>query len=110
MRCQLASRGYFLLSLVRPVQVVLGGVGLGDGGREPRQPAGRLEGGPEEAGAEAAHALHVAAAAGAGGALHEEPLPRHDHQGGDQPMDQPHRTESQGESPMVLPLVNRLTI
>jgi len=58
----------------------------------------RRQGRQEEAAAAAAHALHVAAAAGARGHLLQEQVPRHEHQGGDRHVDQPHRGQSQGES------------
>ena len=65
------------------------------GERQPQWQPG--QGRQEEAAAAPADSLHLAAAAGAGGAVHEEPLPRHEHQGGDQHVDQPHRAQSQGE-------------
>ena len=68
--------------------------------REPRLAAGRgrVEGGQEQAAAAAEDAFHLAAAAGAGGALHAEQIPRHGHQGGDLHVDQHRRAQSQGES------------
>nr|XP_045217399.1 pituitary homeobox 3 isoform X3 [Macaca fascicularis] len=60
--------------------------GLGFAAR--RLPRGRLA---EEEAAAAAHAFHQPAAAGAGGDLPEEPLPRHEHARGDRRVDQPHR-------------------
>ena len=66
--------------------------------REPGLAAGRrVEGRQEQAAAAAEDALHVAAAAGAGGAVHAEQVPRHGHQGGDLHVDQHRRAKSQGE-------------
>ncbi len=45
-----------------------------------------------------ADALHVAAAAGDGGDVPEEPLPRPGDPRGDRRLDEPHRTPRQGES------------
>ena len=65
---------------------------------EPRQPAGRRpgrgQGRQEEAAEEAEDPLYFAAAAGAGGPVRQEPLPRHVHKGGDLNVDQPHRAQS----------------
>ena len=66
---------------------------LGAGGRR----RGRHRQEQVEAAAAAAHALHVAAAPGAGGDVRAQPLPRHGHPRGDLRLDQPHRGESQGE-------------
>lgn len=54
------------------------------GGREERQ--------EEQEAEETEDPLHLAAAAGAGGDLREEPVPRHVHEGGDRHVDQPHRS------------------
>lgn len=56
-------------------------------------------GGPrqEEEAAAATHALHKSAIAGAGGHVPEEPLPGHEHAGGDRCVDQPHRATRAGE-------------
>ena len=51
------------------------------GERQPQRQPG--QGRQEEAAAAPADTLHLSAAAGAGGAVHEEPLPRHEHPGGD---------------------------
>lgn len=53
--------------------------------------------GQEKEAAAATHALHKPAVARAGGHVPEEPLPRHEHAGGDCCVDQPHRATSEGE-------------
>lgn len=59
------------------------------------QPRGRLA---QEEAAEAADSLHQPAAPGAGSHVPEEPLPRHEHQGGDRGLDQPDRGTSAGRT------------
>lgn len=50
-----------------------------------------------EAPEEATDALHVAAAPGAGGHVHPEPVPGHEHPRRDSYVDEPHRGPSQSE-------------
>ena len=59
-----------------------------------RRRQGRQEGQAPEA---AAHSLHDAAAPGARGDIHAQPVSRHVHQRGDRHVDEPLRVESQGE-------------
>lgn len=70
------------------------GEGLGFAAR--RLPRRQLA---EEEAEAAAHALHQPAAAGAGGDLPEEPLPRHEYAGRDRRVDQPHRGPRAGTPP-----------
>lgn len=74
------------------------GEGLGFAAR--RLPRRRLA---EEEAAAAAHALHQPAAAGAGGDLSEEPLPRHEYARRDRRVDQPHRGPRAGTQPRRCP-------
>uniref|UniRef100_A0A8C0JZW5 Paired like homeodomain 1 n=1 Tax=Canis lupus dingo TaxID=286419 RepID=A0A8C0JZW5_CANLU len=58
----------------------------------------RWRGGPrqEKEATAATHALHKPAVARAGGHVPEEPLPRHEHAGGDRCVDQPHGAAREG--------------
>lgn len=74
------------------------GEGLGFAAR--RLPRRRLA---EEEATAAAHALHQPAAAGAGGDLSEESLPRHEYARRDRRVDQPHRGPRAGTQPRRCP-------
>ena len=81
---------------------------------ESRLSAGRDQGGQEQEAEETEDPLHLAAAAGAGGPVHQEQVPGHGNQGGDLNVDQHSRTESQGKeiksSNLLVPPVNARSI
>lgn len=71
----------------------------------------RQRGRPQEEEAAAAEdSLHQPAAAGAGGHVPEEPLPGHEHQGGDRGVDEPDRGQSAGKKPADRPRVRKVCV